>query len=378
MRLLPLAAFALTIMLSPAAHGEPKVIGVEHSAQADFEIVEITNELDTPWGLTFLPGGDALITQRPGGLVRVNLQSGEKTDIPGAPTPLVLQQGGLLDVVLSPGFNKDHLVYFTYAAGTKKSNHTEIARGRFEDNVIQDLQVIFRANTTKKKGGAHFGSRIVFDRDGYLFASIGEGFRYMNEAQNPASHFGTIIRIYPDGRVPDDNPFADGKDGAPEVWSYGHRNPQGMALHPRTGALWEHEHGPMGGDEINIIEAGKNYGWPKATFGIDYSGAIISDYTKRPGMKNSIMHWTPSIAPSGMAFYTGDQFPGWQGDVFAGALAGQHLRRVKFRGTKVLAQEKLLESLEARIRDVRNGPDGTLYVLTNGSEGQLIKLQAIK
>lgn len=369
---------ALAVGCTSQALAEPTVIGVEHSAQADFEIVEITKDLDTPWGLAFLPDGDALITQRPGGLVRVNLQSGEKTDIPGVPTPLVLQQGGLLDVVLSPGFETDHLVYFTYAAGTKKSNHTEIARGRLEDNTIKDLQVIFRANTTKKKDGAHFGSRIVFDRDGYLFASIGEGFHYMKEAQNPASHFGTIIRIYPDGRVPDDNPFADGAGGAPEVWSYGHRNPQGMALHPRTGALWEHEHGPMGGDEINIIEPGENYGWPKATFGIDYSGAIISDYTKRPGMKDSIMHWTPSIAPSGMAFYTGDQFPQWQGDVFAGALAGQHLRRVKFRGTKVMAQEKLLESLEARIRDVRNGPDGALYVLTNGSEGQLIKLQAVK
>ncbi len=374
-----LLSFGLAFGLAAtSALAQPHVIGTENSAQADFEIIEITNGLETPWGLAFLPGGDALITQRPGGLVRVNLQSGEKTNIPGAPEPFVYRQGGLLDIVLSPNFEDDRLVYFTYAAGKKSSNHTEIARGRFEGNAIKDLQVIFRANTKKKKGGGHFGSRLVFDRDGNLFASIGEGYSYMQEAQNPASHFGTIIRIHPDGSIPDDNPFVGGEKGAPEVYSYGHRNPQGLALHPRTGAVWEHEHGPMGGDEINIIKAGENYGWPKATFGIDYTGGIISDHTALPGMKDSILHWVPSIAPSGMAFYTGDQFPQWKGDVFAGALAGQHLHRVKFRGTKVMSEEKLLLDLESQIRDVRNGPDGALYVLTNGLEGQLLKLQAIK
>jgi aldose sugar dehydrogenase len=372
------ACLALAFLWAGTARAALRLLGIEHSTKADFEIIEITGGLDTPWGLAFLPGGDALITQRPGGLVRVDLQTGEKTLIPGAPIPLVIGQGGLLDIALSPDFDQDHRVYFSYAAGKRSSNHTEIARGRFEDNTIRDLQIIFRANTTKKRGGKHFGSRLVFGRDGMLYASIGDGFSYMDEAQNLASHFGSIIRIHPDGQVPTDNPFIGRKGAAPEIYSYGHRNPQGMALNPDTGALWQHEHGPMGGDEINIIRAGENYGWPKATFGIDYSGAIISDYTKRPGMKDSIMHWTPSIAPSGMAFYTGDQFPLWQGDIFVGALAGQHLRRVKFKGTKPIAQEKLLESLEARIRDVRNGPGGALYVLTNGSEGQLIKLQAVK
>jgi aldose sugar dehydrogenase len=372
------AYFVLAFLWAGAAHAAPHLLGIEHSTKADFEIIEITGGLDTPWGLAFLPGGDALITQRPGGLVRVNLQSGKKTPIPGAPIPLVIGQGGLLDIVLSPDFDQDHRVYFSYAAGKRSSNHTEIARGRFENNTITDLQVIFRANTTKKRGGQHFGSRLVFGRNGMLYASIGDGFSYMDEAQNLASHFGSIIRIHPDGQVPADNPFVGRKGAAPEIYSYGHRNPQGMALNPDTGELWQHEHGPMGGDEINIIRAGENYGWPKATFGIDYSGAIISDYTKRPGMTAPLLHWTPSIAPSGMAFYTGDQFPLWQGDIFVGALAGQHLRRVKFKGTKPIAQEKLLESLEARIRDVRNGPNGALYVLTNGSEGQLIKLQAIK
>ncbi len=370
----PLILFAS----SHAAWAEPHLIGQEHSAQAGFDIIEITTGLNTPWGLAFLPNGDALVTQRSGGLVRVNLQSGEKAEIPGAPVPLVLHQGGLLDIALSPAFNTDHLIYFSYAAGSRKSNHTAIARGRFDGEEIVELEVVFRANTTKKRGGSHFGSRLVFGRDGMLYASIGEGFSYMKEAQNLASHFGSIIRIHPDGRVPDDNPFVGRDDAAPEIYSYGHRNPQGMTLHPQTGILWEHEHGPMGGDEINIINAGENYGWPKATFGIDYTGGVISDYTERPGMTSPLLHWTPSIAPSGMAFYTGDQFPQWQGDIFAGALAGQHLRRVKFRGTKVIAQEKLLEGLEARIRDVRNGPDGALYILTNGDGGKLLKLQPIR
>ncbi len=376
--ILRIVSLCLIFCIPGLAQAEPKVIGTQNSALADFEIVEITGGLDTPWGMAFLPDGDVLITQRPGGLVRVNLKSGKKTDIPGAPTPHVLRQGGLLDVALSPDFDKDNLVYFSYAAGDKSAEHTEIARGVLEGDVIKSLQIIFKANTPKKKGGAHFGSRLVFDPQGRLYASVGEGFFYMKEAQNTANHFGTIIRINADGSIPDDNPFVGKEDALPEIYSYGHRNPQGLVLNARTGEIWEHEHGPMGGDEINIIKPGKNYGWPKATFGIDYSGAIISDYTERPGMENSILHWTPSIAPSGMAIYTGDQFPQWRGDVFAGALAGQHLRRVKFRGNKPIAQEKLLEDLEMRIRDVSNGPDGALYVLTNGDDGQLLMLRVVK
>ena len=369
-----LAVF-VALLLAGAARAQPRVIASEHSGKADFDIVQIAGGLDSPWGLAFLPGGDALISQRTGAVVRMDLKNGHKTVIPGAPKVLVLAQGGLLDIALSPDFAADRLVYFSYAAGTRRANHTAIARGRFMDNAISGLQVIFRANTAKKRGGLHFGSRLAFGRDGMLYASIGEGFRYMDEAQNLASLFGKIIRITPDGRVPPDNPFIGKPGAAPEIYSYGHRNPQGLAVRPRTGALWEHEHGPRGGDEINIIRKGANYGWPKASFGIDYSGAVITPYSHIDGMEDPVAHWTPSIAPSGLAFYTGDQFPGWRGNLFAGALAGQQLRRVVLRGDKVVAQETLLDALHERIRDVRNGPGGLLYVLTDGAEGKLLALR---
>ncbi len=356
----------------------PKTIAVEKSAQADFEIVEIITGLDIPWGLAFLPGGEALITERSGGLVRVNIKTGEKTAIAGVPKVFTNNQGGLLDVALSPNFAADRMVYISYAAGIRSSNRTQIARAQLQGDALTDLQVIFKANTTEKRGGAHFGSRLVFDGDGLLFASIGDGYSYKDKAQDPASHFGKIIRIHADGSVPDGNPFIGRTDAAAQVYSYGHRNPQGLVLHPRTGALWEHEHGPKGGDEINIIQPGENYGWPKATFGIDYDGSIISKHTALPGMTASISHWTPSIAPSGMAFYTGDAFEQWSGDLFVGALAGQHLRRVEVRGDQVIAEEKLLEDLGARIRDVRNGPDGFVYVLTNGDGGRLLQLRPAK
>jgi glucose/arabinose dehydrogenase len=349
------------------------VIHSESSQQASFDVVQITADLDEPWGLAFLPDGDFLITQKPGGMVRVSAKTGDITPIPGAPEPLYLRQGGLLDLALSPEFESDHLLYFSYAEGTKKQNHTAIARAKLLDDALQDVQILFRANTDEKSGGAHFGSRLLFDRDGYLFASVGDGFRWLKQAQNPKSHFGSILRLHPDGSIPEDNPFADGVEGAPEVWSYGHRNPQGLALHPRTGKVWESEHGPRGGDEVNIIEKGANYGWPKATFGRGYSGKTISKFTELPGMVSPILHWTPSIAACGLDFYTGDKFPQWQGDLFSGALAGQHLRRIELNGETRVSEERLLVDLEERIRQVRNGPDGYLYVLTDG--GQLLRLQ---
>ncbi|VAV90810.1 PQQ-dependent oxidoreductase, gdhB family [hydrothermal vent metagenome] len=349
------------------------VIHHEQSQQANFKVVQLSDQLQKPWGMVFLPNGDLLISQKTGGLVRVARDTGDLTPISGAPEALVLGQGGLLGMALSPDFDTDQLLFIAYAAGTSKQNHTTIARGRLLADALVDLQVIFSANTDEKKRGAHFGSRLVFAPDGTLYASIGDGFSWMKQAQNPHSHFGKIIRINPDGSIPADNPFADAKDGAPEVWSYGHRNPQGLTLHPVTGALWQSEHGPKGGDEINILQKGGNFGWPKATFGKAYSGLSITKDTALPGMVSPILHWTPSIAPSGLDFYRSEKFTNWQGDLFSGALAGKHLRRIELDGQTVVAQEKLLIELKERIRTVRSGPDGFLYLLTDS--GKMLRLE---
>ncbi|MBL4616352.1 MAG: PQQ-dependent sugar dehydrogenase [Robiginitomaculum sp.] len=349
------------------------VIHSEQSKQASFDVVQITDGLDSPWGLAFLPDGDFLITQKTGDLVRFSNADGKITIIDGAPEALVLGQGGLLDIVLSPNFLDDKTVFISFAEGSKKQNHTAIAKAKLVENKLIDLEIIFRANTTEKSGGGHFGSRLLFDNAGYLYASIGDGFKWLEQAQNPHNNFGTIVRLNSDGSIPNDNPFYDGKEGDPSVWSYGHRNPQGLTLHPKTGEVWQSEHGAKGGDEINIITKGNNYGWPKATFSKGYSGKTISKFTELPGMVSPILVWTPSIAPSGLDFYVGDKFSNWNGDLFSGALRGQHLRRIELDGQTIVEQEELLNDLDLRIRDVRSGPDGFLYLLTDG--GQLLRLQ---
>lgn len=368
--------FGLLIFLSSnvlAQSAKFPVVHHQESQQANFKVALITDKLRTPWGLAFLPDGDFLITQKVGAIVRVSAKTGDIHEIAGGPVPLVLGQGGLLDIALSPNFATDSLIYISYSEGVRNKNHTAIASAKLSGDTLADLQVIFRANTVQKTGGAHFGSRLVFDRKGYLYASIGDGFSWSEQAQNPKNHFGTIVRLHGDGSVPADNPFADGIDGAPEVWTYGHRNPQGLSMHPQTGDIWQSEHGPKGGDEINLLVKGGNFGWPAATFGRGYSGQVISKFTELPGMVAPLLHWTPSIAPSGLDFYTGNKFTNWRGDLFSGALAGQHLRRIELDGTKVVGQEKLLIKLRERIRHVRNGPDGFLYILTDA--GQLLRLE---
>ncbi|HIP79678.1 MAG TPA: PQQ-dependent sugar dehydrogenase, partial [Kiloniellaceae bacterium] len=281
--------------------------------------------------------------------------------------------GGLLDVAVHPDFAENGLIYLSYAGPGEGGASTEVARGRLDGMALQDVEVIFRA-TPKSGGTGHFGSRLVFDRDGKLFISLGDR-RQIRESQNLGNHIGTVIRLNDDGSVPEDNPFLGQAGAQPEIYSYGHRNVQGMTLHPESGEIWSHEHGPRGGDELNLVKAGANYGWPVITYGIDYSGAIITDKTEAPGMEQPIVYWDPSIAPSGMAFYDGDKFPQWQGDLFIGALAHLHLRRLEMEGGQVVGQESLLTGLNERIRDVRNGPDGYLYVLTDSSNGQLLRLE---
>jgi glucose/arabinose dehydrogenase len=354
---------------APAAAEE-----IERSQQHDFRIQTLASGLDHPWSLAFLPDGGILITERPGSLRLFRDGQLQADPVPGVPEVAARGQGGLLDIALHPDFAGNGLVYLSYAGPGEGGAGTEVARARFDGAALEDLEVIFRAEP-KVGGGNHFGSRLLFAGDGTLYVTLGDRYRYMKEAQNLDNHLGSIVRLNDDGSVPEDNPFVGREDARPEIFSYGHRNVQGLALEPETGTLWAHEHGPQGGDEVNILKPGANYGWPAITYGIDYSGAIISEKTEAPGMEQPVVYWVPSIAPSGMAFYDGDAFPEWQGDLFVGALAGRHLRRLELDGDEVVDQEGLLVGLGERIRDVRTGPDGYLYVLTDSSNGLLLRLK---
>lgn len=343
-------------------------------AEKPYRVVTVAEGLVHPWGMTFLPDGRMLVTERPGRL-RIISQDGEVSKpVSGLPLIAAVGQGGLLDVALHPKFSDNNLVYFSFAEPGPGGQGTAAARGRLEGNALKDVEVIFRQKP-KLSGGQHFGSRLVFAPDGTLYISMGERGR-MERAQNRRNHQGTIARVNDDGSIPKDNPFANTSEALPEIYTWGNRNVQGMALNPWTGVVWAQEHGPRGGDEVNILKKGANYGWPAITYGIDYSGAIISDKTHMEGMEQPLLHWTPSIAPSGMAFYDGDKFPQWKGDLFVGALKDRHLRRVDLDDDmKVVGQEQLLLELKERIRDVRNGPDGFLYVLTDSPEGRVLRLE---
>lgn len=371
-------AFALSagLLCSYAAYSIKPALGDGHvtsSAQADFSVVTLAEGLENPWGLAFLPDGAMLITERSGDLRLFKDGRLEDQAIAGVPAVVARGQGGLLDVAIHPDFAENNLVYLSYAGPGDGGTSTEVARGRLNDMALEDVEVIFRA-VPKSGGTGHFGSRLVFANDGKLFISLGDR-RQIRESQNLGNHIGTMIRLNDDGSVPDDNPFIGQAGALPEIFSYGHRNVQGMTLHPESGEIWAHEHGPRGGDELNLLKAGANYGWPVITYGIDYSGAIISDKTEAAGMEQPVVYWDPSIAPSGMAIYDGDKFPQWQGDIFVGALAHLHLRRLEMEGDRVVDQESLLVDLGERIRDVRSGPDGYLYVLTDSGDGQLLRLE---
>ena len=342
-------------------------------------VTELNKGLEHPWALAFLPDrAGFLVTERPGRLRVVDAQGRLGAPIEGLPQVWAKGQGGLLDVVLSPGFAEDRLVYLSYAEGGGADGKagTAVGRGRLSADLtrLSDFKVIFRQEP-KLSTGNHFGSRLVFDRDGYLFVALGEN----NErptAQDLDKLQGKVVRIYPDGRVPDDNPFVGQAGVQPQIWSYGHRNQQGAALNPWTGTLWTHEHGPRGGDEVNIIERGKNYGWPEATHGINYSLLPIPEAKGKhvDGAVDPHHVWEKSPAISGMAFYDAERFKAWQHNLFIGALGAQALIRLQFEGDKVVHEERLLGELQARIRDVRQGPDGYLYVLTDSAQGALLKV----
>ena len=369
------AAALLALLAALAAGAEPAVVAERVvSDQATFRVVRVASGLTNPWSIAFLPDGDALVSERPGALLRLNVDTGAVRILDGVPRVAAVGQGGLLDVELHPAFADNRLVYLSYADGRSGRYATSIARGRLTESGLEEIEVLFTMNQPSG-GGRHFGSRLAFGADGMLYATFGDrGERH--RAQDPADHAGTVIRLRDDGSVPDENPFADG--GAPEVYSFGHRNAQGLAVHPATGRLWLHEHGPQGGDEINVVDAGANYGWPVITYGREYrSGARIGVGTAAPGMAQPVLHWTPSIAPSGMTFYDGDRFPGWRGDLFAGALAGQHLRRVQLDGERAVAEEVLLHRRVGRVRDVKQGPEGMLWLLEDARNGSIYRLEPV-
>jgi glucose/arabinose dehydrogenase len=357
-------------LLAAAVPAQPVIKTQEHALR----VVKLVEGLEHPWGLAFLPDGRLLITERPGRLRIV--QDGKLLPQPVAGLPPVAAQGqgGLLDVALHPRFADNGLVYLSYAARGADGVGTEVARGRLAGGRLENVEVIFRQQP-KGSTGRHFGSRLVFDRDGLLYVTLGDRGE-QERAQRPDDHAGSVIRIHDDGRVPQDNPFVGKPGWRPEKYTLGNRNIQGAALHPQTGLLWTHEHGPQGGDEINVIRPGVNYGWPVITYGVNYGiGTRIGEGTAKPGMAQPLHYWVPSIAPSGMAFYTGERFPRWRGDLFVGALRDEMLVRLRLNGEKVVAEERLLRGVLGRIRDVRNGPDGYLYLLTDEPRGVLARLE---
>jgi glucose/arabinose dehydrogenase len=340
-----------------------------------YHVTEIAKELDHPWSMAFLPDGSMLVTERVGRLRLIKSGSLLPLPITGVPAVHTGSQAGLFDIVLHPNFAHNNIVYLTYAAGTKAANGTQVARARFDGTALREFQVIFKAMPLKDTDN-HYGGRMAFLPDGTFALTIGEGFEYREKAQDLTSDLGKIVRLNDDGGVPQDNPFAGQASVRPEIYTWGHRNPQGLIFDTQSGLLYETEHGPRGGDELNIIVAHKNYGWPVITYGMDYSGAYVSPYTQRPGLEQPVIYWTPSIAPSGLAMYRGDKFPAWKGDLFVGALAFRHLRRVHLdeRGT-VIEQQELLNDLHWRIRDVRAPADGYLYVCTDEADGRVLRLE---
>lgn len=351
-------------------------VPVLRSAYHDYRVVTVVDDLERPWSFAFLPEGDMLVTELLGRLRIVRDGSLLEEPVAGVPDVLAGGQGGLLDVVLHPDFASNRLIYLSYSKPLADSEGatTAVVRGRFENDRLTEVEQIFEADS---RGRGHYGCRLAFDGNGYLFITVGdrqrppEGDLEAHSAQDLSNHHGTVIRIHDDGSVPTDNPFVGQTGAHPEIWSYGHRNAQGLAIHPETGDLWINEHGPQGGDELNLIRPGLNYGWPVVGYGVNYrSGTAIHEGIQREGMESPVHFWVPSIAPSGFLIYTGDRFPEWRGNFFVGGLSGQQLARLTVDGQEV-QQEETLHFGRGRIRDVRQGPDGYIYLAIDDRRGGL-------
>ncbi|HXG50207.1 MAG TPA: PQQ-dependent sugar dehydrogenase [candidate division Zixibacteria bacterium] len=341
--------------------------------KAALRVETIARGLEHPWGLAFFPDGAMLVTERPGRLRRVERDGRLSGPLAGVPAVFARGQGGLLDVALSPNFAADRLVYLSYAEPGEGGAGTAVARGRLGAAGLENTQVIWRQEP-KVSGANHFGSRLVFRPDGTLFVTLGERFNYADAAQDLSTTLGKIVRINPDGSIPRDNPFTGRPGARPEIWSYGHRNVQAAALDPETGELWTAEHGARGGDELNRPQAGKNYGWPVISYGVHYSGLKIGEGTAKPGMEQPVYYWDPVIAPSGMVFYTGNLFSAWKGNVLIGSLTPGLLVRLELKDGKVVREERYLAELRERIRNVRQAPDGSLYLLTDSRNGRILRV----
>ena len=366
----------LLIVLSLSLAAVPAAAQTYSSSAGPLSVETVARGLDRPWGLAFLPDGRMLVTEKPGRLRLVTREGALSPPVTGVPPVRYSGQGGLHDVILDRDFARNRTIYFCFAEPASGGGRTSLARARLTDGEaprLDEVKVIFRQDGPLSSGN-HYGCRIVQGRDGNLFLTMGDHFTYRDEAQNLANHIGKIVRVTPDGAVPPDNPFINRAGAKPEIWSYGHRNSQGAALHPQSGKLWMHEHGPRGGDEVNVPLAGRNYGWPVIGYGVDYSGVKIHAATAKGGMEQPVKYWVPSIAPSGMAFYTGDLFPAWKGSVLVGALASRLLVRLELDGEKVGKEERLLADLGERIRDVRQGPDGAIWLLTDAGNGRLLRV----
>jgi len=346
---------------------------VVRAAEPAYEIETHAEGLAHPWCVAFLPGGDQLVTLRGGELLRLAPDGSLAARVANVPPVYAQSQGGLFDVLPDPSFATNRRLYLSFAHGTPEANATRVVRARLVDDRLRDVETLVTVEP-RKDTPVHFGGRLALLPDATLLVTTGDGFDYREEAQRLSNLMGKTLRIETDGAVPDDNPFVDRADARPEIWTYGHRNAQGLIV-TRDGSVYQHEHGARGGDELNRLEAGRNYGWPVITHGIDYSGARITPYTEMPGMEQPLAHWTPSIAPSGLARYDGDAFPAWQGDLFVGALVDRNVRRIELEAGRVVAQHTLFGEAGARIRDVRVGPEGFLYLLTDAADGRVLRVR---
>ena len=380
--ILPVAVSGLVLIVAVAATGQSTVL---KSTYHDYRVVEVVSGLINPWSMAFLPGNDMLITERPGRLRIVRQGKLLLAPVDGVPKVFAEGQGGLLDVVPHPNFATNRLIYLSFSKPGTEANQstTAVVRGRFENDHLTNVQEIFVAKT---QGRGHYGSRLAFDRSGFLFITVGErqappsGDLAAHPAQDFTNHHGTTIRLHDDGRIPADNPFVGRPNVLPEIWTKGHRNPQGMAIHPETGDIWTNEHGPQGGDELNWIRPGLNFGWPVVGYGVNYrSGAAIHAGTHREGMEPPVHVWVPSIGISGLMIYTGDRFPDWRGNIFVGGMAGQRVARLTLKDRRVVNEETLLQGM-GRVRDIRQSPDGLIYVAIeddNGRPTPVVRLEPV-
>jgi glucose/arabinose dehydrogenase len=382
-----LAADGMASMKSPgilfcAALLAPAMAAAQtfNSSAGAIDVQTLAKGLEHPWSLAFLPDKRMLVTERPGRMRIVAPDGTLSAALAGVPAVHSGGQAGLLDVILDRHFGQNGTIYFCFNADA--ANATAVARAHLDAGAspkLDDTTVIFRQKGAPTRGNNNVACRIAQAGDGNLFVTLGDHFAAKEDAQKLDNHIGKIVRIRPDGSVPPDNPFVNQQGALPEIWAYGLRNAEGLAFNPADGKLWEQEHGPMGGDEINIIEKGKNYGWPVVSFGLNYDGTPVgTGKSSAPGLQPPLWHWTPSIAPSGMAFYTGDLFPAWKGSLFNGALKFQLLSRLDLKGDTVVKEERLLQSLGQRIRDVRQGPDGALYLLTDETAGRILRIVPAK